>query len=119
MFCLCSEKRPKLKEGLSGTCVQACSFAKSTVLSLCDRYISGEVSVNEVKATGRNVNHLCVLLQASSGIDKNKALITTTALQSSVKDRREELSFFSHYQTVLAYLCDYICDVQGRISVQV
>ena len=111
------ECRPKLRQGLSQNCVEACSCAKKTVLSLCERLKTGQVSVNELKIAGKNVNHVLHLFEASSGTDTNKILVPMTTLKNAVNDRNDELKIFSLRQTVLQYLCRFIDDqVQGKLA---
>ena len=73
------------------------------------------MSVYELKTSGRNINQICRLFEASSGIDKNNDLVSLKELQSAVEERKEELSCFSQHQTVLKYLCRYTSDVEGSL----
>ena len=112
----CTECQPKLKQGLSENCIRACSFAKTTVSALCERAHSGQVSVNELKVIRTNLNQILELFQASSRIEKEQKLIALTALESVVKDRREEHDTFLHYQTMLKHLCRHIAlKVSGNL----
>ena len=113
-----AEHRPKLRQGLSGNCTEACSYAKATVSSLCERFKTGEVSVNELKIAGKNTNQILHLFEASSGTDRDKNVVTSTALQSVVEDRKLEFDIFLQHQTRLLYLCRYIApQVTGRNSI--
>jgi hypothetical protein len=112
----CTEYQPKLKQGLSENCIRACSFAKKTVSALCERAYSGQVSVNELKVIGTNLNQIIELFQASSTIEKEQKLVVLSALRSVVEDRRKEYHTFLHYQTMLKHLCRHIgLKVSGKL----
>lgn len=96
--------------------MEACSCAKKTVLSLCERLKTGQVSINELKIAGKNVNDILHLFEASSGTNTNKILVPMTTLKNAVNDRNDELELFSLRQTVLYHLCRFIDDqVQGNL----
>lgn len=113
----CTERQPKLRQGLSENCIRACSSAKATVLALCERAQTGQVSVNELKLFSTNVNQIVELFQASSAIEREQKLIALTALRSAVKDRMDEYDTFLRYQTMLKHLCRHIAlKVSGNHS---
>ena len=117
---LCEECRPKLRQGLSHKCIEACSCAKKTVLSLCERFKTGCVSINEVNITGKSVDCILHLFEASTGTDTNRNLVPMTCLKNAVKDRNDELAIFSMRQTLLLYLCRFIGNqVRGKHVVHV
>ena len=103
-----AECQPKLKQGLSENCVGACSFAKNTVLALCGRAQTAQVSINELKMIGKNDEQMIQLFDACSTVDQDKKLGALTALQSVIKDRKAEYTMFIQYQTVLKYLFRYL-----------
>ena len=113
------EYRPKLKQGLSPNCVEACSCAQATVLSLCNRCHTGQVSINELKIVVQNVDQILSLFQACTGIDENKNLVHMTKLKSTVNERKKEFSIFFQRQTVLKYLCRFINDEVKGIPYQI
>ena len=103
-----AESQPKLRQGLSDNCVRACSFAKDTVLALCGRAQTGQVSINELKEIRKNDNLMLQLFDASSTPDRDKKLGALAALQSVVKDRKEEYDTFSIHRKVLKYLIRFL-----------
>ena len=109
------EHQPKLRQGLSENCVQACKSAKETVLSLCERFKTGEVSVNEVEIVVKNNMQIIHLFEASTGADD--IIISLTSLESAIKERKEEYKQFKKYHTLLLYLCRHISvQVEGKNS---
>lgn len=98
----------KLKQGLSKNCIAACDSAKLTVLSLCERFISGQVTINEYKIAGENFHLLLHLYESCSGVDRNETSEQLAALKLAEMVRREEYNIFSQYQQVLKHLCRHI-----------
>lgn len=98
--------------------MHACSFAKATVLSLCERFKTGQVSINEFKIAHKNEDQILHLFQACSTSDDNKNFVSTAALKNAIRDRKEEFGLFLRQQTFLKHLCRYISDqsqVCGKI----
>ena len=109
----CTEFQPKLKKGLSGNCVTACSYAKKTVSALHERVYGGEVSVNELEVIFKNLDQTFELFQACLNLSNEMV----TVIKSVVEDRKEEYDTFLHYQSLLKYLCRYIDDkVSGNMT---
>ena len=104
----CTANQPKLRQGLSNTCMEACSRAKEVVLSLCERIKTSQVSVNELKVIRRSSNQILHLFEASSGVDRNKNLLPMTVLKNAIVSRTKELEIFLQRQVVLTHLCRLI-----------
>jgi hypothetical protein len=105
-----TEFQPKLKEGLSRNCTEACSSAKQTVSVLCERADGGHISVNELEVICTNLNQIIELFQACCLPSEKGKEVAVAALRSVVKDRQEEYATFLHYQSLLKHLCDHISD---------
>ena len=114
----CTESQSKLKQGLSKNCIMACSYAKETVSALCERAHGGQVSVNELEVICINLNQITELFQACLKLPNERGKrLAVTALESVVKDRKEEYDTFVYYQSLLKYLCRYIAiKVSGNIT---
>ena len=114
----CTEFQPKLKKGLSGNCVTACSYAKKTVSALHERVYGGEVSVNELEVIFKNLDQTFELFQACLNLpNEEMKRLAVTALESVVKDRKEEYDKFVYYQSLLKYLCRHIAiKISGNIT---
>ena len=114
----CTESQPKLKQGLSENCIMACSYAKKTVSALCKRAHGGQVSVNELEVICTNLNQITELFQACLNLlNEEMKRLAVTALESVVKDRKEEYDTFVYYQSLLKYLCRHIAiKISGNIT---
>ena len=75
---------------------------------MCDRAQTGQVSVNELREISKNDNLMVQLYDASLTLDRDKKLGALTALQSVVRDRKEEYKAFVQQQTVLKYLVRFL-----------
>ena len=75
---------------------------------MCERAYEGQVTVNELKVVGTNLNQILELFQASSTIEKEQKLVALTELEVVVKDRRKEYDTFLYHQTILKHLCRHI-----------
>ena len=75
---------------------------------MCDRARSGQVSINELKEVDKNDNLMVQLYDASLNLDRDKKLGALAALQSVVRDRKEEYTAFIQQQMVLKHLVRFL-----------
>ena len=111
--------RPKLKEGLPEYCQTACSLAKETVISLCDRFKSGDVKLKEVKIVKRGRELMIKLYEAAYGLESEKRdAVFFSDLADAVSKRINEHDMFCECHSRLLYLCRQISiEIEGKVPV--